>query len=98
MTIQVYKNFVPIANGIVGSRWYVVGSARILATSTTYYILPTTYSPVETKCEIAKIYFSECYSPIPQVIVVLISLFKRDDNGNKTKMRETGWSPIYCRR
>ena len=40
----------------------------------------------------------ESYSPIPQVIEVLISLFKRDDNGNKTKMRETGWSPIYCRR
>ena len=40
--------------------------------------------PVETKCEIASAKaLCESYSPIPLVIEVLLSLFKRDDKGSK---------------
>ncbi len=40
-------------------------------------------TPVETKCEIAKIYFGESYSPIPLVIEVRSLLLKRDNERSK---------------
>ena len=48
--------------------------------------------PVETKCEIARAKArGESYSPIPQVIVVLLSLFKRDDREVKYRcVRQVG--------
>lgn len=102
---ETFVNFIEEITPTILS-WFI----QTLSKCTCFYFLDTTYEegrvaillssmkfisvPVETECWNTRKSIS--YSPIPVVTQVLKKFHRLIRY--KTKMRKTGWSPIYCRR